>query len=401
MARKRSQPAAARQLICDRCGILNPTGAPECSACGSERFAPQWVLHQRRINRQFAVQVTEPNRAFDNSGTARLTLSKWWPGGRATFHIPSADQWEQIKGIVDRDLAQYLHWQTQQAVQQTIAQGQKDARKATAGLQATAKANPTLITEILRGIKFDKITEDDVPQIGRAIGDIAGVLIDADDSMRRAIQRIVKQLPAQGSEAVSALSDLMESVTLAQINAVTNEVRRRVNLLKVFKERVNDERTYEITGDGSIHRLLESAMWIVNERYWLMHSNATLRTVVGKELAKRHDDFKKKRPDFVCGSVDRRLIVIEIKRPSRVLQVEDLDQLEEYIVTAREYLDEPRAPFEAILVGKRATDDLRKRLDVRGSRAFQVKTYASLIDDTEHRYESYLKALEETDEDAA
>ncbi len=42
-----------------------------------------------------------------------------------------------------------------------------------------------------------------------------------------------------------------------------------------------------------------------------MHSNAQLRTVVAKQLAKEDEKYKAKRPDFVCGTVDRKLIIIE------------------------------------------------------------------------------------------
>ncbi len=91
----------------------------------------------------------------------------------------------------------------------------------------------------------------------------------------------------------------MEQLTLGQITAVTSEVQRRVNLLELFKQRLHDERTYEIRGANSIHRLLESAMWIVNEHYWLMHSNETLRTIVGDEVVKKDRRHGSKCPDFV------------------------------------------------------------------------------------------------------
>src|SRR5690606_19979447 len=133
------------------------------------------------------------------------------------------------------------------------------------------------------------------------------------------------------------LGDLMESLTLGQISAVATEVQRRVGLLETFSERARDEKTYEISGAGSIHRLLEQAMWIVDERYWLMHSNRQLRTVVGDELAKKDKRFEKRRPDFVCGAVDKKLIIIEIKRPSHTLDVDDLNQLEQYVAICQEY----------------------------------------------------------------
>jgi RecB family endonuclease NucS len=184
----------------------------------------------------------------------------------------------------------------------------------------------------------------------------------------------------------------MNDLTIGQITAVTNEVRRRVALLETFTDRINDDRTYEISGEESVHRLLERAMWIVDERYWLMHSNRQLRTVVADQMAKEDKKFEKHRPDFVCGTVDKRLIIIEIKRPSHVLTVKDLNQLERYVVLCEEYDDE-HSSFEAILVGSKVSEDLRRTLKVRGA-SFKARTYTQLVTDTRRRYTKYLEALE-------
>jgi hypothetical protein len=93
------------------------------------------------------------------------------------------------------------------------------------------------------------------------------------------------------------------------------------------------------------------------------------------------------------------LIIIEIKRPSHELSVADLNQLEQYIVICRDYLDDPRTPFEAMLVGKKSSDELKKTLDVRGGTRFQVRSYTELIGDSERRYKTYLDALKNADDD--
>jgi hypothetical protein len=49
--------------------------------------------------------------------------------------------------------------------------------------------------------------------------------------------------------------------------------------------------------------------------------------------------------------------------------------------------------YEAILVGQKASDDLKRTLKLRGS-SQKVRTYTQLIGDTERRYADYLKALE-------
>jgi hypothetical protein len=94
----------------------------------------------------------------------------------------------------------------------------------------------------------------------------------------------------------------------------------------------------------------------------------------------------------VCGAVDRKLIVIEIKRPSHTLNVDDLNQLERYVLLCQKY-DDDISGYEAILVGQKSSDDLKRTLKLRGS-AQKVRTYTQLISDTERRYSRYLEALD-------
>src|SRR3990172_5003790 len=323
--------------ICDKCGHPNPATASKCSACNSSRFAPSWVSHLRRVNRNFAVQITTPSEEYETDITQPLPLHKWWPGGAATFNINTSAQWSEVKRIVDEQLSPYLGWQTKQELASRISLKIREGDKASEEFKTLASQDPHLLTDLLKSIDLDKVITDDYEQIVEAVTDIASIYLQADESLRQAILRLVKKLPSEGKQAIFALADLMESLTLAQITAVTSEVRRRLGLLATFKDRALDDRTYEIQGDNSIHRLLESAMWIIDDRYWLMHSNATLRTVIGRELAKKDKKFEKKRPDFVCGAVDNKLVIVELKRPSHQLAVDDLNQLERYVVIAEEY----------------------------------------------------------------
>ncbi len=383
---ERRPAEAARDLVCDQCGQHSPAAAVSCEKCGSKRFAPSWVRELRRINRSFAVQVTDAHPAAEEPGGRRLTLYKWWPGGKATFNVPTLAQWERVKSIIDTDLAPFLEW----AVAKSSST--PDARRDKA-LKDVADTDPLKVARLVKGIRLDKVTDNDVPQIAEARSEIAEVLVGADEGLRRAIRQLVAQLPKQGEKAVRQLSDLMGSLTLSQIASITSEVRRRLGLLDLLKERAMDDRTYEITGDGSIHRLLESAMWIVDERYWLMHSNTQLRKIVGDQFAKADKQYELKRPDFVCGTVDKKLIIIELKRPSHLLDVPDLNQLERYVVICEEYSN-AHTSHEAILVGTKQSDDLRRTLKIRGG-SFRVLTFVDMINDAERRYKKYLDAISE------
>jgi hypothetical protein len=377
--------------VCDTCGAENSDTAAECQACGKDRWAPSWVRQLRRLNRNFAVQVTTPHEQSSVTDPS-LTLYKWWPGGRSTLHIRTQDHWDRIKEIVDTDLAQHLGWASRQKITSELKSRSRDGKEFDKQARDLLARRPKLLVEIVKGLKLDKISDEDLPRVGESVIEIAEILAEVDDSHRHAIGQLVQRLPKQKESAIRQLTDLMDELTVGQIAAVATEVRRRVGLLETFTDRINDDRTYEISGDGSIHRLLERAMWIVDERYWLMHSNKQLRTVVTKEMVKEDKRFAERRPDFVCGSVDKKLIIIEIKRPSHTLDTEDLNQLERYVVLCNKY-DEDHSSFEAMLVGSKVSDDLRNTLKVRSS-SFKARTYTQLVSDSQRRYQRYLDALE-------
>lgn len=255
------------------------------------------------------------------------------------------------------------------------------------------KSYPDLVKKILKEVDLNEIEDSNYTEYADIINELSEIVAKTDTGFRQAFRNVVKKLPKQKKRAVEDLSELLETWTLKQITAVSTQVVERLQTLELFKEQVLDDRTYEIKGDKSIHRILERAMWIVDERYWLMHSNRTLRKIVEKTLSKKAKEFKDKRPDFVCGTVGAKLIIIELKRPSHELKKADLDQLENYLAIIDEHSTSHKS-FEAYLIGQKISDDLKKRMKYRGSQ-FKLLTFSDLINDTEKRYKDYIKAMEE------
>jgi hypothetical protein len=133
-------------------------------------------------------------------------------------------------------------------------------------------------------------------------------------------------------------------------------------------------------------------MWLVNEEYWLLHSNRTLRVQIGKEMSKK--DMKRygeKRPDFVCGTIGNRLIILELKRPGHKLDIDDMNQLETYLVVAKKYFNAGSA--RGYLVGSSIDDELERRLEFR--KGSDILFYANVIDSTKKRYHEFLKTLDD------
>ena len=373
--------------ICQNCLSENSLSAKKCS-CGSSKFAPEYVKKISKINRQFSVQVTEIADKFKEKGKPdeRITFYKWWPGHRTSLNVNRQEEWDKIKYIIDSELGPFLGWKTKTEIIKNIEEGRYKS-----GAKALSKNYPEFVNELIGGIDFSKIKEGDLPQVSNAISALVGALQNADENFVIATKKLIEQLPKQGKRAIEDLSDLLKQWSLRQITAISAEVKHRIETIEIFNKAVLDDKTYEIRGDGSVHRILENAMWIVDERYWLLHSNETLRTIIGNELAKKDKRFTKKRPDFVCGTVDNKMILVEIKRPSHELTADDLEQLETYMLIIEQHSGE-KYIFEGYLVGRKVSNDLKKRMKFRGNQ-FKVKTYSDLIDDVKKRYTEFYKNL--------
>lgn len=385
--------AKKQYKVCNKCGAENPLKAVTCSKpeCNSEKFAPEYIRKLEPITRNTFVQATLPADKKEE----RITLYKWWPGGKSSFNINTIEQWEKIRNAIEDKILPHLNWETKEKILSEIKEVEKskDSVKEEEYLYKLTKSYPDLVKKILKEVDLNEIDDSNYTEYADIINELSEIVAKTDTGFRQAFRNVVKKLPKQKKKAIEDLSELLETWTLKQITAVSTQVVERLQTLELFKEQVLDDRTFEIKGDKSIHRILERAMWIVDERYWLMHSNRTLRKIVEKKLSEKAEEFKDKRPDFVCGTVGTKLIIIELKRPSHELKKADLDQLENYLTIIDEHSTSHKS-FEAYLIGQKISDDLKKRMKYRGSQ-FKIMTFSDLIDDTEKRYREFIEAMEE------
>lgn len=382
-----------RKKICNRCGAENALNAKECVGCCSKRFAPKWVVAKRKVNRQVGVEVTTTNPSFGKV-KKRITLSKWWAGGKSNFHIPNIAQWQNIESIINNDLGPYIGWKTKKELISLIKEKKKADKAINKDVKILVREYPEFLKQVVSGIDAAKLGTEDMEALVDVLGQLADAVTDTTTGFKKSFLSVVGKLPQQGQRALEDLELLLEGWSLQQITSVAQQVQSRIQTIELFKKQIKDKRTYEIRGDKSIHRILEKAMWLIDERYWLLQSNSTLRTFIGEEMSKKDKKkYGKKRPDFVCGTVGEKLIIVELKRPSHELKIDDLNQLETYLTIAEDYMG--FKGFETYLVGNKKGVDLQRRLKHRSNR-FKVWTYTDLIKDTEHRYREFLKTIKES-----
>jgi len=379
--------------LCQRCSKEVGLNTQTCS-CGSIKFAPTFVKKIEKLNRQFSVQVTEPNKKLYKNKKPpdkRVTLYKWWQGGKSSLHINTVEEWNKIKEIIDERLSGFLNWKSKAEILAQIKNTEKQEKKSGKQIEDLTKNYPEFIRNVLKKVDYSKIDPNNAAEFGQIVKDLTEVISKTDQDFGVAFRNVIKQLPKQPKRALEDLDELLKTWSLRQITSLSSQVINRLETLKLFKERILDDKTYEIRGDNSIHRILESSMWMIDERYWLLHSNETLRKIVEKELPKKDKKYSKLRPDFVCGTVDNKLIIVELKRPSHALTIEDLNQAETYLSIIEEHGNK-FSSSEVYLIGRKIDDDLSRKIKHRASH-FKIKTFSDLIDDTEKRYKEFMDII--------
>lgn len=249
--------------------------------------------------------------------------------------------------------------------------------------------HPQTASKLIQLVDVENLDEEDVQYITELLQILNDTILKAGRRLKVSFQELVGRLTKEDDKSMNELCDLMDSWSLMQITSLLQIVKKRLNDIDIFEKMIHDENTYEINTDKSIHRILERSMWIVDDSYWIVQSNKSLRTFIGNEIEKQHS---KKRPDFVCVNQGNRLIILEIKRPLIELSKEEIDQAELYQRIIKKYKGQNYTSIRVILVGNTISDEAREVVDLRKN--IEIRTYQDFLESCRKRYEEYLKVIE-------
>jgi len=247
--------------------------------------------------------------------------------------------------------------------------------------------NPKVIEDI---IKFCS-TKKDINYLSDLLEILGENIVSSNERLRVAFKEVIEKVSKEDTEGMQDLSDLMKQWNLFQIASISSLVKSRLETIHTFEQMIHDENTYEIDTPDSIHRVLEKSMWLIDENYFLVHSNRSLRTFIGDDMQKKHKEFVKKRFDFAVVDSDNKLLILEIKRPSIELTKDELDQLELYLRISKQYSTKYRS-VEGYLIGNKISQEAREIMEYR--RGIKLMTYDDLLDGCRKRYSEYLKVIE-------
>lgn len=315
-----------------------------------------------------------------------VVLSSSWPGGgglwkQNTFYIKTPKDWAEIDEAVRKLWPEVDGAGTADEIRLAVNKLSSEKK-----LLDLISANPELADSLPENsdlLTLSPEEKDAVIKLLKAGGDIS--------------VRTLNQLSKEPVDDINDFSETLKVYRLATINSLVTHITGRLNFIETFEKSIHNEETYERQGDDSIHNLLKQNIWLIDPNYLILQNDITLKTIIYENFKKEYIGISSgKRPDFLCMTelVPTRdfLIIIEIKRPSVILNFEMVKQILEYRQILIEHSEKKYNDFHCLLIGNEI-DPLLKANDLSAANVV-VKTYTDFIGGARRYYSEYLKIVQ-------
>jgi hypothetical protein len=195
-----------------------------------------------------------------------------------------------------------------------------------------------------------KIIERSYGEPESKVEPVVFVLLEA---LERSDYRVLLEHIAESHPSeISSLADSLNDFGLAEMAFLGEQARARSTFLDQLQTLCADENTLE----SSIHKALQSSLWVFGSEYSLFSSNQTLKRQVEDYLSGKYKgNLANKRPDLLLNeNLSGEYLLIEFKRPTHALNFRDYQQATEYRNAFRKHTDKQ---IRVLLIsGKRSSD---------------------------------------------
>ena len=174
---------------------------------------------------------------------------------------------------------------------------------------------------------------------------------------------------------------------LYEINTVIEHVKTRLTIISKFEKLLEQIDTLEYP---TIHKLFETNLWLLDDDYRIFSSNKQLKTVLENKIQKRFLKHDKDRPDLIVKSSRDDVIIIELKRPTHLVDQNDFAQISTYKLIVKSHLPSTKT-IKSYLIGNEYDEAVRNP-DYDKIGIFML-SYLDILQQAKERYKELLGKL--------
>lgn len=320
-----------------------------------------------------------------------ICLEKTWRGpggttGSQKYNIRRGD-WANIKKTIETLLPEIGEAPTTEDIDSAIEKVSQETQL----LELVAKY-PRLLSQIPEDVDILSLPEDQ-KQALRSFLSTGGEIANA----------VIAKLAQQPISDVEQFSSLLDDLQLSTINSLVTHITSRIGFIEMFEKVIHDDAAYERRGSTSVHNLLRANIWLVDQNYAILHEDETLKNIIHTQWDEIVDDgYRNKRPDFLCMT-DRlsqdegykKLVIIEIKRPSVKITMSHITQVMEYRSLLQRHSGMSNPSFECYIIGREIDEHvLANPLTESG---YSTPTYTDFIGNARKFYQDYIRIVQAED----
>ena len=243
--------------------------------------------------------------------------------------------------------------------------------------------------EVIRKLaSIESMTDD--PDRARELLDL--VLRAFEDSSFFALVKALGQADQAERDQVLKLVtelDVFETVKLAEV------VRARVEVIRKFQEMIEKD----VPEKPDMQNFLFQHPWLIDPEWLVVDHEKGLETLLVEHfgLDRSADPDSDRRVDFFCVSSRGRYLIVEVKRPSKVIGQNEIVQIINYLGYLRQQAPgQPGQPnrYEGVLVGHHISPDAGVRWrETAAKEGITVRTWTELLDVAERIHREFLTAV--------
>ncbi len=191
------------------------------------------------------------------------------------------------------------------------------------------------------------------------------------------------------------LLNLMNEWKIIEAREMYKLAEVRVQTIKKFQENIdNDAREVPI-----MHNFFVQFPWLLDPRIMNFKDEVRYSTLLRENFKDDSLPSKDRRLDFLCHNFVGQLFIIELKRPSKIISSDELEQAMEYVDFIQKHLgNESINKVSCFLIGKRIADSSivqRKAKSYRESGDVIVRTYDELLSAAMKYHSEFIEKYEE------
>lgn len=198
---------------------------------------------------------------------------------------------------------------------------------------------------------------------------------------------VLEKINNASNGEVQDFAGALDDFGLLELANIGSQARNRDLFLTHLHNLARDPETDEAT----MHKALENNLWVFGLEKTLISSNQTFRRIVSDFLDRKYKGKRgDKRPDLFLGTdMGGEYLLIEFKRPSKVIGRPEISQAEEYRDELRSLLASD-AKIDVLVVGKKKNPEVQPNSLADG---VVVESYEGRIASARSQIEWILKQL--------